>query len=45
MAAGKTEVQVYDYVDVEVPVLMRMLAKRKKGYTAMGYSIAESGMT
>ena len=45
MAVGKTEVQVYDYVDVDVPVLMRMLAKRKKGYAALGYSIAESGMT
>lgn len=45
MATGKTEVQVYDYVDVDVPVLMRMLAKRKKGYAALGYSIAESGMT
>ncbi len=37
MAAGKTEVQVYDYADVDVPVLMRMFAKRKKGYAALGY--------
>lgn len=37
MAVGKTEVQVYDYADVDVPVLMRMLAKRKKGYAALGY--------
>ena len=27
----------HDYADVDVPVLMRMLAKRKKGYAAMGY--------
>ena len=27
----------HDYADVDVPVLMRMLAKRKKGYAALGY--------
>ena len=37
MAADKTEVQVYDYTDTEVPVLMRMFAKRKKGYASLGY--------
>lgn len=36
--AGKSEVRVYDYVDRQVPVLMRMLAKRLKGYRAMGYA-------
>ena len=35
---GKKEVRVYDYVDRKVPVLMRMLAKRLRGYRAMGYS-------
>ena len=35
---GKREVRVYDYVDRQVPVLMRMLAKRLKGYRAMGYT-------
>ena len=35
--AGKREVRVYDYIDRQVPVLMRMLAKRLKGYRAMGY--------
>jgi superfamily II DNA or RNA helicase len=35
--AGKHEVRVYDYVDRQAPVLMRMLAKRLKGYRAMGY--------
>jgi len=34
---GKDDVRVYDYVDRHVPVLMRMLAKRIKGYRAMGY--------
>lgn len=33
----KHEVRVYDYVDRQVPVLMRMLAKRLKGYRGMGY--------
>ncbi len=35
----KREVQIYDYVDVHVPMLMRMYAKRVNGYKAMGYSI------
>ena len=35
---GKSEVRVYDYVDRNVHVLMRMLAKRLKGYRAMGYA-------
>ena len=30
-------VQVYDYVDVYVPTLMRMYNKRVKGYEAIGY--------
>jgi len=40
--AGKHEVRVYDYVDQQVPVLMRMLTKRLKGYRAMGYSVLET---
>lgn len=35
---GKREVQVYDYVDVHVPMFMRMYSKRLKGYHTMGYS-------
>jgi superfamily II DNA or RNA helicase len=35
---GKREVQVYDYVDIHVPMFMRMYNKRLKGYQAMGYS-------
>lgn len=38
MYESKREVQIYDYVDQEVPKLMRMYAKRRKGYLAMGYS-------
>lgn len=35
--SGKTEVQVYDYIDVHVPVLERMYQKRIKSYAAIGY--------
>jgi len=30
-------VQIYDYVDVHVPVLERMYQKRLRGYAAIGY--------
>lgn len=35
---GKKVVQIYDYIDENLPVLMRMFDKRIKGYRAMGYS-------
>ena len=35
--SGKTEVQVYDYVDIHVPMLEKMYQKRMKGYAAVGY--------
>jgi len=35
---SKREVQIYDYVDQEVPKLLRMYAKRRNGYTSMGYT-------
>lgn len=34
---GKTEVRIYDYADVGVPMLAGMLKKRLKGYRAIGY--------
>ena len=34
---GKTEVQVYDYIDIHVPILERMYQKRFKSYSAIGY--------
>ena len=34
---GKNEVQVYDYVDIHVPMLERMYGKRLKGYASIGY--------
>lgn len=36
---GKAEVQIYDYVDIHIPVLERMYQKRVKGYAAIGYKI------
>ncbi|MDF2921884.1 MAG: Type restriction protein res subunit [Paenibacillaceae bacterium] len=35
---SKREVQIYDYVDKEVPKLMRMYTKRRNGYMSMGYT-------
>jgi hypothetical protein len=32
-------VQVYDYVDNDVPMLARMYERRLKGYAAIGYVI------
>jgi superfamily II DNA or RNA helicase len=34
----KHDVVVHDYVDVAVPVLARMAAKRQSGYRALGYT-------
>lgn len=35
---GKKVVQIYDYIDENLPILMRMFEKRMKGYRTMGYS-------
>ena len=36
---GKTEVRVYDYADLNVPMLSRMFDRRCAGYEAVGYSL------
>jgi len=36
---GKTEVRVYDYADLDEPMLSRMFDRRCAGYEAVGYSI------
>jgi len=36
---GKSEVRVYDYADLNVPVLARMFDRRCRGYGAVGYKI------
>ena len=36
---GKCEVRIYDYADLNVPLLARMFDKRCEGYSAIGYAI------
>lgn len=38
---NKRVVEVYDYVDADVPVLARMYERRLKGYAAIGYTLAD----
>ena len=40
---GKTVVQVYDYVDRNVPVLLKMSEKRLKKCPAIGYRVEKIG--
>ena len=42
---GKDEVQVYDYVDIHVPMLEGMYQKRLKAYAAIGYHIRADAET
>ena len=36
---GKREVRVYDYADLNVPMLSRMFERRCRGYEALGYTL------
>ena len=36
---GKREVRVYDYADLNVPMLARMFDRRCRGYEALGYKL------
>jgi superfamily II DNA or RNA helicase/very-short-patch-repair endonuclease len=36
---GKREVRIYDYADLDVPMLARMFDRRCRGYEALGYSL------
>jgi superfamily II DNA or RNA helicase/very-short-patch-repair endonuclease len=40
---GKTEVRVYDYADLNVPMLARMFDRRCVGYEAVGYTVLIPG--
>jgi very-short-patch-repair endonuclease len=40
---GKREVRIYDYADLNVPMLSRMFDKRCHGYETLGYTILLSG--
>ncbi|PYR95827.1 MAG: restriction endonuclease subunit R [Acidobacteria bacterium] len=37
---GKREVRIYDYADLNVPMLAHMFDRRCRGYEAVGYSIS-----
>lgn len=39
---GKKDVQVYDYIDIHVPLCDKMYKRRLKGYAAIGYSLMVS---
>lgn len=39
---GKQDVQIYDYIDIRVPVCESMYRKRLKGYASIGYKIREN---
>ena len=39
MYDGKREVRIYDYADLNVPMLGRMFDRRCRGYEAIGYTI------
>ena len=41
--AGKREVQVYDYADLDVPMLARMFDRRCASYEAVGYTLLLPG--
>jgi len=36
---GKKEVRIYDYVDKQIPMLVRMYERRLAGYKAIGYRV------
>ncbi len=40
---GKREVRVYDYADLNVPMLARMFDRRGRGYEAIGYKLQLPG--
>jgi superfamily II DNA or RNA helicase len=42
LCASKTEVRIFDYVDREVPMLLRMFENRLRGYRAIGYAKDEA---
>ena len=39
---AKSEARIYDYVDVNVPMLARMFEKRLRGYRSLGYARGEA---
>jgi superfamily II DNA or RNA helicase len=43
--ATKKEVQIYDYIDVHVPMLEKMYHKRLNGYASIGYKIKKPSLS
>ena len=39
LSGGKRDVRIYDYADLNVPMLARMFDRRCRGYEAIGYTI------
>jgi superfamily II DNA or RNA helicase len=39
---GKRDIRIFDYVDRDVPMLLRMFEKRLRGYRAIGYARGEA---
>ena len=39
---GKTEVCIYDYIDIHIPVFEKMYQKRLKSYSSIGYKVRTS---
>ncbi len=39
LSDGKREVRIYDYADLDVPMLARMFDRRCRGYEAVGYTV------
>ncbi|MCK5128064.1 MAG: hypothetical protein KAR42_17545 [candidate division Zixibacteria bacterium] len=39
---SKSEVRIYDYVDIKVPMLSKMFDRRLRGYKAIGYEMADN---
>ena len=38
---GKQTVTIYDYADMEVPMLRRMFERRRRGYRQLGYEMRD----
>ena len=41
---GKSEVRIYDYIDINVPLCETMYRHRLKGYASIGYSLKSQGL-
>ena len=39
---SKTEVVIYDYADMNVPMLAKMFGRRLRGYKAIGYNVSDN---